>query len=75
MILEGKFDVISREIFMSLHKTFNNLETILKKEPVLIRADDHNYVRIIAGSETDDLYDKDEGHTIEGRYARVWYKK
>lgn len=56
-------------------KTFNKLETLLKNEPVVIRADNHNYVRIVEGSETDDLYDKDKEHRIDGHYARIWYKK
>jgi Fe2+ transport system protein B len=56
-------------------KEFTLLENVLKNEPVLMHVNNHDYVRIVPDTETDDLSEQEGSHAMEGRYAKVWYKK
>jgi len=51
---------------------FDELEVILKNQPVLKRIDGIDYVRITE-PKTADLYE--DGQPLAGYYAAVWYKK
>ena len=54
-------------------KEFDNLEFILKNQPVLKRVDGKDYVRL-AEAKTTIMYDKN-GDPLNGDYAEVWHKK
>ncbi len=54
-------------------KEFNDLEIILKNNPALEHIKGQDYVRIVEDTETT-LYDQD-GHTMDGSYAKIWHKK
>ncbi len=47
------------------------LDELLKGVPDFQKANGKNYVRIVSGSETNELRNED-GHRLEGRYAKVW---
>jgi len=79
--LLGSVIVIAATLWWSHHfknalsedrKEFDELEVILKNQPVLKRIDGIDYVRITE-PKTADLYE--DGQPLAGYYAAVWYKK
>lgn len=55
-------------------KEVSYLSGLLKQVPVLTKVDGKPYVRIVPGTEIDDLQEQD-GSPIEGLYAEEWHKK
>jgi hypothetical protein len=47
------------------------LDELFKKSPDFQQIDHENYVRIVAGTETNELRN-DDGHRLGGHYAKVW---
>ncbi|MBP9726687.1 MAG: hypothetical protein KBD83_04405 [Gammaproteobacteria bacterium] len=64
-----------RDDLAEAEKQLELLGPILKNSPVLVSVNGHDYVRIVPGTETDELgYYQDKDHEkIEGEYAQVWH--
>ena len=64
-----------RDDFLEAQEQLKFLGPILEQSLVLVSTKDHDYVRIVPGTNTDALgYYQDEAHKkIEGEYAEVWH--
>lgn len=65
----------SNDVITNLDKDRKELEYLdglFKGMPDFEKVDGHNYVRIVKGTETNEIK-TDNGKTVHGRYAKVWY--
>ncbi len=49
------------------------LEPILKESPVFTKVNGKDYVRIVDGTETNNLVHQNDHTSVEGEYAEVWH--
>ncbi len=54
-------------------KEMASFEALFRGMPEFQKVDGHNYVRIVKGTEKNDI-ENEGGQTVHGRYAQVWYK-